>query len=47
MQEDRVTRNMTYWREEKPKNNGWKVDFWLLILAIVIALTSCLINGVV
>jgi len=30
-----------------PKNNGYKVDFWLLILAIAIALTSCLINGAI
>lgn len=30
-----------------PKNDGYKVDFWLLILAIAIALTSCLISGVI
>ena len=29
-----------------PENNGYKLDFWLLILAIAIALTSCLISGV-
>lgn len=29
-----------------PKNNGYKLDFWLLILAITIALTLCLISAV-
>lgn len=38
MQESRVTRNMTYWREEKPKNYDWLLMLIVLVLIIVGAL---------
>lgn len=36
MQESRVTRNMTYWREEKPKkNHDWLLMLIVLVLIII------------
>ena len=38
MQQERPTRNMTYWREKKPKNHDWLLMLIVLVLIIIGAL---------